>query len=451
MTLLSPVISDDPRALDTVLAQAFFQPWLVGGLYSAKGSDFLQNGQKQGRRCCDYAILFADTLILIDVHQTILDGKMNIQEEWEKYHNVALWKSRRYFNKLESSLNQEVLYTDSACTQPMVLQPAKVLKICVTAAYERIRNKQFSAILHSHGTIYYGEDFVLGEDENPLLVYSVGDFATLIGQLNAFPDLLDFLDYHRQAILAHHEHSYGSELELLEQYISLGKPFDIAQHLEDEWLINGLKQQQSPFLRQALRAPAKAFVQLHNKAELWQKLIAHYARFAQDSSREANAERLALCDLLANESLASQAHLAAAMVSQAGLAAARANDGYLVHIRSYHHPKRHYVLFFYAEESSSRYARDTMLHNLSTLAEQVNAREQYVVLDDIVVMGIRSLEGKFVSADIAHLTGYTIANSQNNQPRPKIPTHGDVRAGGIRRNDPCVCGSGKRYKHCCGV
>ncbi len=32
-------------------------------------------------------------------------------------------------------------------------------------------------------------------------------------------------------------------------------------------------------------------------------------------------------------------------------------------------------------------------------------------------------------------------------PPPVEPIHSDQKAG---RNDPCVCGSGKKYKKCCG-
>ena len=32
-------------------------------------------------------------------------------------------------------------------------------------------------------------------------------------------------------------------------------------------------------------------------------------------------------------------------------------------------------------------------------------------------------------------------------PAPKMPVHAEKKVG---RNDPCPCGSGKKYKNCCG-
>jgi uncharacterized protein len=35
-------------------------------------------------------------------------------------------------------------------------------------------------------------------------------------------------------------------------------------------------------------------------------------------------------------------------------------------------------------------------------------------------------------------------------PAPPAPSAGDVHAQQVGRNDPCPCGSGKKYKKCCG-
>jgi len=61
--------------------------------------------------------------------------------------------------------------------------------------------------------------------------------------------------------------------------------------------------------------------------------------------------------------------------------------------------------------------------------------------------------------DLAH-TIYHVVIERKEAPRPVVPPVAGsnrrqkqpLKAGGkkVGRNDPCPCGSGKKYKHCCG-
>jgi hypothetical protein len=454
MPVRPAVVKDDPRALDAVFADSFFEPWLIKGLYLPM--DQLSTTRK-GRRFCDYALSFGSTLILIDVHQATFDAHFDLLTEWTQFRKVALPNSRRRLGELEQHISQTVLYQDVACTEPLVVQPAQIYKLCITGAYEQLWKNQFSAILHSYGARFYAEDFVLDEEENPLLVYSLGDFATLIEQLCSFADLFDFLQFHRRAILCLDE-DYASELDLLERYIDCKQPFRQAKMLEHEWLMQHLKYQESKLLLLAREQPAKAFYQAWDTSVLWRQLIGHYAHYAKQALLEDDdhaVDWVNLRDLLADESIVSQAHLAQAMINQAGMSAAADNDGYIVHLRSYQHAKRHYILFFYAQVAGQRYSREQMIEELPVLARQVNAQEQAPCLDEIVVLGIQSDAGQFVAADIAYVEGYAVPEAERvyrgqrdavgqvvNQPiASSLP---------ISRHAFCPCGSGRRYKHCCG-
>lgn len=454
MPVRPAVIKDDPRALDAVFAHSFFQPWLINGLYLS--IDTL-SGARKGRRCCDYALSFGDTLVLIDVHQATFDAHFDLLAEWTQFRKIALPNSRRRLGELEQQVAQTVLYRDAACTQPLALQPTHIHKLCITGAYEQLWHNQFSAILHAYGARFYAEDFVLDEEENPLLVYSVGDFATLIEQLCSFADLFDFLKFHQRAISSLDD-DYASELELLERYIDCKQPFRQAKMLEHEWLMQRLKYQESALLLLAREQPTQAFYQAQHTSLLWRQVIRHYAEYAEHAVREEDdsaIDRINLRDVLADESIISQAHLAQALIHQAGMSAAAENDGYIVHLRSYQHAKRHYVLFFYAGSADHRYSREQMLAKLPVLARQVNAQEQDPCLDDIVVMGIQSAAGQFVGADIAYVEGYVVPEHERvyrgqRDEAGQLVNPPIVSAAPIARHAACPCGSGRRYKHCCG-
>jgi hypothetical protein len=260
------------------------------------------------------------------------------------------------------------------------------------------------------------------------------------------------LAQHHQTVLTDRQ-DYSSELELLEQHIATGRPFLQGWALEKQWLADGIKQHRSLLLGQALTQPQEVFAQLDSRSVLWRQVIVRYAWHAVDSAPHERDDRMVLLDILADESLLSQALLSEAMVHQAAFAAAKDDDGYVVHLRSSTHAQRHYILFFYAQSAGHRYSREQMVGSLVTLAEQVNRQAQAPLLDDILVLGIASQNGQFVSADIAHLMGHTVV-----APRVQAIQSGDrgtvnrgaARGGVVGRTDPCPCQSGRRYKHCCG-
>lgn len=447
---------NDLHALKSLLQAAFFQPWLKHGLYLKRSAEMLKDPrQKAGRKCCDYAIFFDDHAVLIDVHQGVFDAYSDIAIEWDLFRKMALPNSRKRLALLEKSFSKTVLYVDENCLEPLVTQPTYIHKICITAAFEQL-GSQHAAILHSYGADFYAEKFVLDEEENPLLVYSLGDFSVLLGHLNSFPDFFGFLAYHRTAI-QQIDADYVSELGLLERYVQEGMPFVDARRYEQQWVEQGLKREYSFVLQEAEHEPEQVLRVLREHALLWQKLIASYAKSALSSIGDERIERLALLDLLADESLWSQSQLSAALMNQHALAASRADDGYLVHLRSYTHPKRHYVVLFYAEHPQHRYSRQRMVSHLPDLASQVNGFEQEPVLDDILVLGISSRDGQFVAADIAHMIGQPIPAHLRPMPRRHLaePEQGAVNQSNrshapVGRNDLCICGSGLRYKHCCG-
>lgn len=451
---VSPPLND-LHALNALLEAAFFQPWLKHGLYLKRPPEMLHDPrQKAGRKCCDYAIFFGEQAVLLDVHQGVFDAYSDIALEWDLFRKMALPNSRKRLAILEKSLSQTLLYTDEHCLEPLAIQPKSVYKICVTAAFEQL-GRQHAAILHSYGADFYAEKFVLDEEENPLLVYSLGDFSVLLDLLNSFPDFFAFLTYH-QHIIQQADADYVSELGLLERYIQVGQPFVDAQRHEQQWVKQGLKREYSLVLQQAVHEPEQVLQRLREHAILWQKLILSYAQSALKASGDERIERLALLDLLADESLWSQSQLSAALLNQQALAATRADDGYIVHLRSYSHPKRHYVMLFYAEHPQHRYSRERMVGSLPDLASQVNGLEQASVLDDVVVLGISSQNGQFVAADIAHMIGQVIPQHLRSKPR-SATVNADTAvnqatqvSNQIGRNNSCVCGSGRRYKHCCG-
>lgn len=455
MTLSASVPLNDLHALKTLLQAAFFQPWLKHGLYLKRSAEMLKDPrQKTGRKCCDYAIFFGEVAVLIEVHQGVFDAHSDIAVEWDLFRKMALPNSRKRLALLEKAFSKTILYTDENCLEPLAAQPKTIFKICVTAAFEQL-GSQYAAILHSYGADFYAEKFVLDEEENPLLVYSLGDFSVLLGQLNSFPDFFDFLTYH-QSMIQQADADYVSELGLLERYIQVGQPFFIAKRYEQQWVDAGLKREYSFVLQEAEHEPEQVLQVLREHAVLWQTLISSYAQSALKAGGDERVERLALLDLLADESLWSQSQLSAVLLNQHALAASRADDGYIVHLRSYSHPKRHYVVLFYAEHPQHRYSRERMVSELPDLANQINSREQQSVLDDILVLGISSRAGQFVAADIAHMIGLSVPEHLRPKPRP-IPV-ADPNAvnqstkisNAIGRNDSCICGSGRRYKHCCG-
>ena len=72
-----------------------------------------------------------------------------------------------------------------------------------------------------------------------------------------------------------------------------------------------------------------------------------------------------------------------------------------------------------------------------------------LLVDACTRMGIRDIvqTGEVQPLEICHDCGTVAPYAPDHWSQPWVPTHSKPRVG---RNDPCPCGSGKKYKKCCG-
>ena len=75
-----------------------------------------------------------------------------------------------------------------------------------------------------------------------------------------------------------------------------------------------------------------------------------------------------------------------------------------------------------------------------------NLREQFVEYQEDTV---RRLYFTVVAKPVERKQAAeaTVASHGNDEPQKKAPVKAEKKVG---RNDPCPCGSGKKYKNCCG-
>ena len=71
-----------------------------------------------------------------------------------------------------------------------------------------------------------------------------------------------------------------------------------------------------------------------------------------------------------------------------------------------------------------------------------------------ILMHIRAAQGEVKRQETAKITGAALEaiNSVDGGEKMNVKENQTVRNEGpkIGRNDPCICGSGKKYKNCCG-
>ncbi len=293
-----------------------------------------------------------------------------------------------------------------------------------------------------------------------LIMGSLSSWLSVLGQLGTAHDVLDFLEYgHDQAAAVSQRTGRGALIELValyRQYLDNGQPFARARRLEQYWLDEGLKLQPSHWLSDSLNSSLETFRRLQPAATQWHNLILHYCDQVKRLPIAEQAAHHPLLTALLTESRVAQAHLGDALGNSAALDAAESGEAYVMHLRSYHHSGRHYLLVFYGQGSRSKLGRAQLLPQLPMLAAQINERQQQPLLDDIVVIGLSSQGRMLEAADFAYQVGMPILQSVESEVQPEPPALPIEQSASTQapatpaRNAPCPCGSGQRYKNCCG-
>lgn len=476
--VLSSAVSRLPEALTQVFTQSFFAPWGRESLYRPHHPP----KPNEAFLLCDYVIAFRDVLILINTPQVFLDDQANLASQWANFRKTAVTRARKRLDQAERwILSGQTVYDDVQCQQPIDVNLAtykQIYKLCITTGIEQIGEQQFP-LLHGYGSAFYREESVGEMPEHPVQLFSAGEFGSVIETLDNFDDFLNFLGFHEAAILDE-EQVYQSETALMNLFVQSGAVFAGARRMQHQLRMAGLLDPSSPTIEAPVGYDALVFFkQIQATTVHWngltlgyrQRLLQHLAhQTAQGHTVSADYYRLLAA--MHDESLAARWLLSLHLQLRKQQSAEQRQSTFLMQTRSCTRDGRHYLFFFYAEqpEGLQEAYRIQAKSQLRELAEMANAKFQAPHLSEIVVLGVHTQDGDATSVDILFKIGHVLNGSVQAvsrgtlaaEPKARVSTSTPSTPTAIAatpvqiappasRNDPCPCGSGQRYKHCCGA
>ena len=482
-----------PDGLTVVFAKSFFAPWGRESLYRP------HNPPKPDEAflLCDYVIAFRDVLILINTPQVLLDDEANLASQWANFRKTAVTRARKRLDQAERwILSGQAVYDDVHCQQPIDVNLATykhIHKLCITTGIEQMGEQRFP-LLHRYGSGFYREESVGEIPERPVQLFSAGEFGNVIETLDNFDDFLNFLSFHESAILDE-EQVYQSETDLMNLFIQSGAVFASARRMQHQLSLAGLLDDSSPIIESAVGRDALAlFKEIQATTVYWNGLTLGYRlRLLQHLANQTaqgllvSADYYRLLAAMHDESLAARWLLSLHLQLRKQHSADQRESTFLMQTRSCTREGRHYLFFFYAEqpEALQEAYRIQAKSQLRELAEMANAKFQEPHLSEIVVLGVQTQDGDATSVDILFKIGHVLDGSVQAVSRGTLaaePKAADPKAVApistpstptaavpvsqsaaspapsaaqitppASRNDPCPCGSGQRYKHCCGA
>lgn len=477
------------KTLEALLDKSFMQPWLQKKLYVL---DPLGRMEK----ICDFAVLMGKQLLLImDKHIEETNVKHDAKQAIKKSQQAAIYDAHHALVQTIDSLHdtEVTVFSDPETQEPFQIpEGMETLLLCVTNMKIAHQGKLLT-LKHDYGSAYFQEDCVLDFDDTQRApqIFSFLNFVKLVNSLDTFADFTDFLNYHKQKLVS--GSAFENEINLLKEYIASAAVFHTARQVDDELVQKKLRPSKAVSLQKTtVKKHVENFKSIKNSSQFWKQIISVFAQQIPAAELKKPSPYRDLLAALMSESIYSRYTLVGCINDFMRAPPAHRREGYMVHMRSYTNPKRHYAFLFYAQDEKHEHHRSQAQSKLQNVAAGINYHEQKPHLDEIIIIGLLANDMQF-KTDMYYMQGSKIdvqlhnhpssindnaqyaintpaVQQQAQKPAKTLANREARKTSGIKklainqgvanvqantqassRNAMCPCGSGKKFRHCHGA
>ena len=478
-------VTASERYLKRLCDHSFLSLWSYPGVFRDQGRPW---GKGDGKEVADLLVVFENHVIIFsDKHIQFDAGSIGVA--WSRWFKKAVLKSAQQVWGAERWIRQfpKRLFLDKACTVPFPIDlpdPANAIfhRIVVAHDASRVCRERFggsgSLMLDTHlaGDEHLKKSFVIGRIDAAKGYVHVFDDTSLNIVMTYLDTVSDFVAYltKKEQLLTSGVHVLATgEEELLAEYV--GNLNDEGEHdfvfpkdadglffPEGRW---------AKFLRSEER---KAQIEANHISYSWDLLIEQFLHHLMSGTQyEADCPEIGEQEKsfrwLARENRTRRRMLASAIH---GLLENTPSNYRASRLLNPSRPGDPYFLFLLLPRYSSIEEKDYRRHR----SELLRAYCQVVKLhfpdaQHIIGIATEPLDGDDRrSEDFVHLDATEWNEKLNEQARTikrdlgifvdihtfagreqEYPVEsGTSRRAPVSRNSPCICGSGKRFKRCCG-
>ena len=468
------------KSLVELLAHSYLKPWSYKQLFAKSG--------EESRLVCDYLVVM-DGVALVLFEESVTKAVTDNTEAKSLFAGLKDGLAKRLSTRMKAApklICEGELYRDAAMTQPFEL--AAELKIyylglsslCFVQDARRMMVKhRFSS--EQNPQLSQTSD---SDSNKHMQLMSLLDLVMVVKRLTTMPDLANFLSY-RDKLLGQ-EPVADNPIALMEQFINQGEAIKPARLIEENLVGSGLKPAIDPiFLVNNPEKLTRNFDKMVKNARFWEYIMNTYGnQMPKASLRDETSTYLRLLSSLINESVVSRNAFVRIIAEYMSASQEVKDEGYLVNMRSYTQPERHYAFLFYALDPNSESHRSVAQHNLNRVAAGINHMVQDPPLNEIIVIGIADADGK-LATDVFYTLGRALKPLDPSLKPARFEATGHAQLDVKKQSDPltskngmsgktlnvtkaqvnhiqfgqpepnrnalCPCGSGKRFRRCHGA
>jgi hypothetical protein len=481
--MLKPIIkeasvNESERILTKVATRTFFSLWSYPSLY---------RNVDGGKEVADLTVYFNNTLILFsDKGEVRFQNDRPLDVAWKRWYRGAIKDSAKQLHGAESFIRKhpDRIYLNQKCEDPFPFdistEDLKIHLICVTRGIGQAAKLYFDSFAPgSAGTLI--STFPLSEEEVLKHPFSVNDVAPtrtfvhvldetgidlLLTELSTPSDFINYLTEKEQAVRKRKLVNAGGEEDILAYYLqerqidgygsipNPGDQFSVPFSIhETEW------SHYKGTIDYALH------YNQNKQGQGWGKILERFS----DSIVSANVgeaadrpfiEHSKVLQFLASENMFSRAYLSNALFEKYELVPEKVRSARIV--ESLCAPERLYVFVFYPWNDDYADYQDYREERLSCMKLYALVTQyKYPRAKELILFGADTQGSNGASETIIAFDASIPLTSEERAQAQAIMRNFDILNGvtikksnptthkNIRRNDPCPCGSGKKYKKCC--
>ena len=486
------------RYLSHLCEKCFFGLWSYPNLYTDEGN---KGGNTTGKELCDLLVVFGNDIIIFSDKMIEYKATENVNVGWTRWYKSAIKQSSSQIYGAERWIKEypDRIYHDKFCKNKFILDIprssfAQIHRVIITSNMSKTCSEFYGG--GSSGTFiltptlegdqHFAFPFQVG-NVNPnkgyVHVFNELSISIVLAELDTVGDFLDYLKKREVLMLSGNVCSIAGEEELLGYY--LGNHFDCHSeistaigncNLASEYSISLSENSWSQYLFSVEYNHTK---QSRKQSYVWDQLISNFDKAILSGTvpewtdkHISNHEKV--LRLLARERRAYRQILGRNLLEK--ITAVKANERSARILPSALYPDSYFVFLIYGREygehnHSYREERFSYLkaycyvvkllypeirYAVGVATEQMVAfqhSEDVIVYDFLEWSESDNIQAKHAQQELNILRDMNDKNMKeillsDIHPWTKLTTNSKKVK--MRRNDPCNCGSGKKYKKCCG-
>jgi hypothetical protein len=497
--MLKPIIKSSgttgsERYLARLCSRTFLSLWSYPNLYTDEGR---KDGKGHGKELCDLLVVFDNHILIFSDKLVRFKETGDIKIDWRRWFKKAIWKSANQIYGAERWIKgfANRIYLDRECQHafphPIAeIENPEIHRIVVVTNTKEIAERYFGG--GSSGSLMLVPP-IIGEEhlEQPFLIGQINpakgfvhvfdelSLDVVMNELDTAPDLIAYLSEKERAISQKIFQSIAGEEDLLGYYMmnmdsSLQSRFEIADYLREHF--SSMNLGEGIWKEYIVSRERKALKDSKQISNFWDELIERFSKGILNAT----------VGLAHKESFVSHERAVRMLASEGRIARYVLANSFLEKVFEVPHNRRSsrlcasptfsdrcYIFVFYPRDPGEDYEkyrneRVDILDLYGVICKYKFPQFRYFVIigtepmrsekrsEDILVLDIPELsesektEAEKISRE-EHILDNVLPRKHMEAMLPGIKQK-DVRkrCRKIGRNQPCPCGSGKKYKKCCG-